>query len=673
MDVFQALRRRSAGILWAALLLALAAVHVSIATGVISRWHFYNADALYIPLLYRDLFSPYSLLGWSLQPAPSFFPDMLIYFTLHLLTNNLHLAIMLYGVVQSLACVGGLVSLARLVFGRSPVIRQLILLAGIALFCLVATGGGEAFLSLLQMGHHGGVTLLLIVSLVLAARILQAGADNKPVSRAAVLLFGCASAALLSDALYLVQCVFPVLVSVLGLHFVGIRLRPKTGLAVGIPFAGAIVVMYLGNRFVLRAWKPPIPFLENDLDQLFQQVLTLPHDSLLWSQTNWGASTFIPVIQIIWFAFIAVSLAFLAFAFKTARRPGRPAVVQPLVVFVISVFVCSSLGTVLVGWLTRNTHPRYALPALLFPVFFGWPFLVGGCRRVRRWFETPAVRAATAGGVLLLAGVSGSLGNLGKLSALGALSTYYPELVQCVDARARERNLRYGLAQYWHAKPLKALSQAGLHVVQVQQSGDDLFMDHWINNANWYNHDFEFVLTDNMADSVRKISAVGVINRFGQPAEVFVCQRRKILIYSDREFQQQFKQQGFSITLPAAQLPSDTGELAGASRIAEEGRNAKGFVTYGPYLQLFLGDYSFEIQYQARSTDGAAVGTWDIVNHTSGKATNHSLERGALESGGAHIVSGVFKIRRIGITEIRTHYDGHGTLRVDKILIRKIK
>ena len=52
-----------------------------------------NSDQLYLPSLYEDLFVSHgSLRAWVLPPAPSFFPDLVLYAVAKVFTKNVGLA-----------------------------------------------------------------------------------------------------------------------------------------------------------------------------------------------------------------------------------------------------------------------------------------------------------------------------------------------------------------------------------------------------------------------------------------------------------------------------------------------------------------------------------------------------------------------------------------------------
>jgi hypothetical protein len=263
-----------------------------------------------------------------------------------------------------------------------------------------------------------------------------------------------------------------------------------------------------------------------------------------------------------------------------------------------------------------------------------------------------------------------------KISLLSQLSDYYPDVVKCLDKNTQDRNIRNGMAQYWLAKYVTMLSKNNLHVVQVRQVGQGLFLDHWVNNLNWYNNDFEFIITKEIPGSMRSIYESSMIGEFGNPADIFLCEDAKVLVYNRKEdtnFQKQFKK-FFFFDFYASDLPSETGKVIGLSRIASEESSEKGYLTYGPYVNLLIGDYVFEIYYYAKKHNDQNVGKWDIMIHPTNKIEDkEKIGKGIIENEGKNIISGIFKIREDAKTEIRTYYEGRGILRVDKITIKRIR
>src|SRR4030095_5290526 len=115
---------------WVAFALAVVVAYLGLAVGRLSLDLIYHADALYLPVLYRDLASGQDLSSWSLPPAPYFFPDMLVFFGLNRLLGDFRLAILAYGLTQVLLFIVGLISLCRLITSRNLHTQSFVLLAG---------------------------------------------------------------------------------------------------------------------------------------------------------------------------------------------------------------------------------------------------------------------------------------------------------------------------------------------------------------------------------------------------------------------------------------------------------------------------------------------------------------------------------------------------------------
>ena len=62
---------------------------------------FFSTDTLYLPSIYKDLFIDGGTLdGWHFNPAPNFFPDMLVYFLLMFITGSFLLSTAFFAVMQ---------------------------------------------------------------------------------------------------------------------------------------------------------------------------------------------------------------------------------------------------------------------------------------------------------------------------------------------------------------------------------------------------------------------------------------------------------------------------------------------------------------------------------------------------------------------------------------------
>ncbi|NPC87214.1 hypothetical protein HPC49_54685, partial [Pyxidicoccus fallax] len=86
---------------WALLGLALVNLFFRFSDGTLEPETFFNADALYLPALYRDIVGlGGSWSGWRLTPAPYFFPDMPLYFASEALSGSLTRGVLVFAAAQ---------------------------------------------------------------------------------------------------------------------------------------------------------------------------------------------------------------------------------------------------------------------------------------------------------------------------------------------------------------------------------------------------------------------------------------------------------------------------------------------------------------------------------------------------------------------------------------------
>jgi hypothetical protein len=113
-------------------------------------------------------------------------------------------------------------------------------------------------------------------------------------------------------------------------------------------------------------------------------------------------------------------------------------------------------------------------------------------------------------------------------------------------------------------------------------------------------------------------------------------------------------------TFKASTLPSQIGEIKESNRYIKNSTK-KGFLSYGPYLQLTNGRYSFSINYTSKKAEGI---TYDIV--TKGQI----LVKGKLPQNSTHFQKNI-EIKTSTPVEVRVWYNGIGELTLHSIIIKK--
>lgn len=115
-------------------------------------------------------------------------------------------------------------------------------------------------------------------------------------------------------------------------------------------------------------------------------------------------------------------------------------------------------------------------------------------------------------------------------------------------------------------------------------------------------------------------------------------------------------------------LPGSVGKVVGNSRIAEQGIDAIGLLTYGPYTNLAKGRYVLSISYQATADDNK----WDFGVFGDPNSSPVTLGGGNLKRSSDGRVEYLFEIDKdFDRIEIRTWYGGVGQLIVNNVQIRR--
>ena len=506
---------------WAAFALAVVVAYWGLAVGRISLDVIYHADALYLPALYRDLASGQDLSGWSLPPAPYFFPDMLVFFGLNRVLGDFHLAILAYGLTQILLFIFGLISLSRLITSLDPYIESLVLLAG-ALFFLYyyATRFHLLSLMLISAHHFGGIVVGAGCLAILTSTFEHPHIDGKVVLHVLMaLLFSTLTVA--SDMLYIIHFLVPAMLSVcLLVALTAITYRRAlvySSLCLSLPLGRVLNRMLVGSDTAVAL--PTFNF-----HNLWTGLLEL----ISWIQSFWLPR---PLLSLAAISFVGtIGLVFTGIV-RERKRCAKP--IQRL--FVLSFLVFQLFACVLSVLYLGKVTQRYLLPLVIMPTFFGWPLLIAAACKPMSILNNQLGSKIVAFVVILTC--LGILARIGIAPQIGQLVNYYPDLVRCMDDQTRQRHLQNGLSNYWQAKYISMLSHNDLHVIQLDA---DLHPFYWVNNRHWYEQPFEFIVIDPRQPEGSRLDRGKIIDRFGWPDDSFWCGSSEILIYHSAQFQEQF-------------------------------------------------------------------------------------------------------------------------------------
>ncbi len=507
------------------LLLSLFSLHNAIRTGNLDPNLFFSSDALYLPAVYRDLVQTgYGLSGWKAPPAPSFVPDMLLmFFSMSVSSmHSVYSAVRIYAIGMILLLIISIKIFYRSVVqteleraNASPgppenIYNSLFFPSGFSLLIgAIVTGSMLAhrgsFLSAPPLpfftvgSFHGGVIVLSVLALSVLIRIM-----HQPNTQLYILYFILVYLGLISDSFFIVYFIFPGHLALLayarrhlkeflfinliaGVAFYCSRLTIRT-LSV---FGFSIASKDIGRVDSFRSRAPFLDFW-NDLSFFF-------HD---------------PLPQYYILVLLASLVLALYYITKKYKISGKVSNISFLSIFFILFLIIGFPSSFLVSKLLYRHYLQdryltifYILPLIFLPLFF--EFQWRGSGRLFLFFSALVAMIPVTSGFW----------------ALNAPSWKHP-LVQCLDSMPIKSSERYGISDYWNAKPIRLLSEQGF---EVNQLGYNLDIQPWVMNIRWYYGEkelpqYSFILPE-------RLNKKAIVEQFGTPAHIKICDKQEVFFY----------------------------------------------------------------------------------------------------------------------------------------------
>lgn len=387
-----------------------------------------HADALYLSDLLQCLSAGRSLGTWDLPPAPSLFPDLGLLACLRGFTPTLLASLQAYGTLMAAALWLVLARLLRQVFQISGGLARAHSAAGLILvLCLCPLGSGLLAWNL--PGQHGWA---FIVALGLWAWALRQKERPSGLGRSLILAFFL-GLLVQSDPVFWVWAILPVALLSLRLNRAGHRRLGAMLLLTGFSawLAGRALAA-TGARTASLQWR--FIFLRSAED---------------WAALSLQGPIFIRTHAVL-LGVVVLALGLWVWPRAQVHKPLR---------LLFRAWIPAALFSVGLATLLGSVNGRYLYPLLLFPVVM-LPLLLA--ERFQSWTQAALLLP------LLLALLS-----WGAPSAR-AVTVPLPAQVQsqALDAVLADYGLRFGWADYAHARPLRLFSQQGtLYAPMVSADG----------------------------------------------------------------------------------------------------------------------------------------------------------------------------------------------------------
>lgn len=501
-----AARRLPAGALaalacWA---IALGALVLVFRAGHPIQGHLVHSDALYLPVLFDDLLKRGgSLSDWFLTPAPYFFPDMLVYLPAWLVGTGAFQQTLLFALLQTALASGTLYFLARQALARD---RMLGAALPAIVFIWLGLHADDPFVRLFSSAHHYGA---FIVALVLAALWLgrDAGRDAVTGKPGAAALAALGLLTTLSDALFLVQAVLPLLATAL--------LYRHGAARTGAP-RHALMLLLLPALLGMLSYKLVVAHPTRYSSRLGLSRLV---DNLA-ELARIGTTLFgeRPLLAATVALALALGAACIGAPLRQRPLPGLPRPLQLLAAFA----TLSCAATLAVMLLSTTVLPvaRYLVSALSLPLIAG-VFTLAHLLGPR--FRYPGVALC-----LVFAGLLAA--DAWKVRAQDDTGSYhYARRIACVDRVLAAAGARYGIAQYWDAKHLQGLSRRQLTLAQYTSELEPM---KWITSERFFRPGYDFAIIANGAADELRLPAARLIAFNGEPAQTVFCGNLAMLVYS---------------------------------------------------------------------------------------------------------------------------------------------
>lgn len=438
-------------------------------------------DGHCLATLFADLAShEYSMRGWSLTPAPYFFPDMAVFFATAAAARNFATAYCLYTGILLACLFGGIYWITGgLVRSRA---QRIVIVGWIALLFLLfcrfpysrywITAGW-----FLGPGGHGGGAVVGVLLIGLGIRFLQ-----KPSAAGAAVFAAVAFLTMISDGLVLPQYLIPLLLGGLFyaarghtrwyrplvlLGIVGVaQLACKPALNWASHYFGFVVPPYSGalaSRQVIAAtWK--------------RFVADLPLIAGITSPLT---------VMVLLSAVASIGVLLLQRrqrSFEIGRVPESAAIFPLLVIIALISCIASVAIPIATGFWSNFDCARYLYPVMLMPLLITAAAALIVLHAMSSRQRSVIVAAMTLVLALFWWPVL-------KAPAVNNSRFFYNWRMQAIDSIARKYNLHCGYASYWMIKPTNLFTRAGVVVNEILVLDEKHALARWwINNPNRWSH-----------------------------------------------------------------------------------------------------------------------------------------------------------------------------------------
>jgi len=480
---------------------------------------FINSDTLYLPSIYQDITEfGHSFSGWNLNPAPNFFPDMLLYATIAMFSNNFIVSTIVFAIIQYLLIVFLASHILKVSMPQKERHYTLaignILLALIPLSTYFANDFHFSF-HLLSNAYHNGAFINALIALNFFIRIIK---KRSPLHLTLLLLT--AFIGIISDRFFIFYFIIPSL-GVAIFNLLDKKNRKNT-----LIYLGAITLITITSITtfnLLKAFKIIVVFSRTL--ELTPQII-IDAWTIFAEQFSYYLGAFDSRSFALYFTAFSVALLgryiYKRFKNKTLKTlDSKFSIILFLFCFILLVLFIPVLLGVYTGWDTIRYNFQTIIIGLLF---------IG----VTINYSSPKTKKGVTfillpSFLIVLVFSCSILLSKPFYTGLSRVVNFYPEKVKTIDNIAKQHKLQFGMAPYWTAKYTMMLSKENVRAHTCFTA-----MTPWYHacNENWFyfnpytkdSVNFTFVVIENLEheENFKKI--------LGNPLEIIDTNDVKIYI-----------------------------------------------------------------------------------------------------------------------------------------------
>jgi len=619
---------------------------------------YYNSDALTIYAFINDFFVANGQLNsWHFSNAPGFLPDFLICAVSFFLSGDTYHQIFISSVLQVIILYV-LTHYLLKPFQLPPLAPLITVYAVIAL----ASWDISPYFQILILNWHFGNFLAGLLSLGIYANFLnRCFKDGSPLStvqciRLSLFLSLIAFTATVSDVLFLIVFSAPILLA--SAFFCALRyLRLKEfWIACVPPFLASVLAK------TCAPWIIPnfggLSFAWTSMDNLVRKI----HEFGYVLMDMGGVSIYLVVFSI--WLFLRAGTSLKNFIFLGPSAFERRKLLQEF--FLLYGVIALGINFSVVLFTNALMADRYMPSFYFFPMVF---LFIG--------LEFNKYRTAIRNFLIIFL-ILCIVFRIYSFSQHSFKFEYHPPDVKCIERAVSKLENPSGIGEYWLTKRFVAFNNIKARMVSFDSKLEPYRV---LISNDWYRDDYNFAVIPVAVPegSMYKINESQIRKLNGEPDRVVQCPDTKVLIYPQGMGTNLLSAPGVSsYRIKACELPRSMGQVPNQNScfVVIDNKSPQGNITYGPYIKLRPGTYTYSFVYVSQEPLSSEIGYYDLAFLSPDKYQVISQFKIYGSSGGKGTIKGELSIDNYlskGQFELRTFINPNTPIELRELTVEPTK